>query len=241
MAKEGELRNNSVVKSATLASDDLRTRDLVARAILESGPSTAVALAARLKMTPAGIRRHLDSLVADGILEEREPHLRSARTRGRPSKVFVMSDEGRERFEHSYDDLAVSALKFLAQESGDGAVTGFARHRAEEMLRKAGAQIKDAQDPIKALAKFLSTEGYAANTHNHGVGVELCQHHCPIAHVAAEFPQLCEEETKIFSAMLDTHVQRLATIAHGDGVCTTFIPQIKKAHSTPSKRKKVTR
>jgi len=23
---------------------------------------------------------------------------------------------------------------------------------------------------------------------------------------------------------LGTHVQRLATIAHGDGVCTTFIP-----------------
>jgi hypothetical protein len=52
----------------------------------------------------------------------------------------------------------------------------------------------------------------------------LCQHHCPIAHVAAVYPQLCEEETKAFSAVLGTHVQRLATIAHGDGVCTTFIP-----------------
>jgi predicted ArsR family transcriptional regulator len=25
--------------------------------------------------------------------------------------------------------------------------------------------------------------------------------------------------------LLDVHVQRLATIAHGDGVCTTYIPQ----------------
>jgi predicted ArsR family transcriptional regulator len=70
----------------------------------------------------------------------------------------------------------------------------------------------------------LSDEGYAANTHAHGIGIELCQHHCPIAHVAAEFPQLCEEETAAFSKILGTHVQRLATIAHGDGVCTTFIP-----------------
>jgi len=52
----------------------------------------------------------------------------------------------------------------------------------------------------------------------------LCQHHCPIAHVAAQFPELCEAETKAFSELLGTHVQRLATIAHGDGVCTTFIP-----------------
>jgi predicted ArsR family transcriptional regulator len=240
LARDRELRNNSVVKSATLPSDDLRTRDLVARSILESGPSTAVALAERLKMTPAGIRRHLDALVDEGILEEREPHLRSARTRGRPSKVFVMSDQGRQRFEHSYDDLAVSALKFFASENGEEAIASFARHRAEEMLRQATVRMKSGKDPIRSLTTFLTDEGYAASTHQHGIGVELCQHHCPIAHVAAEFPQLCEEETRAFSTMLDTHVQRLATIAHGDGVCTTFIPQINKS-KVPTKRKKVQR
>ena len=224
MAGEDELRNNNVVKSA-LASPDLRTRDQVARAILESGPSTAVALAERLNLTPAGIRRHLDSLIEEGILQEREPHARSARTRGRPSKVFVMSDKGRELFEHSYDDLAVSALRYISSQGGDHLVTGFARQRAEEIIRKAEPELSGAKDKSRALAKFLTDEGYAASTHSQGIGVELCQHHCPIAHVAAEFPQLCEEETKAFAQVLDTHVQRLATIAHGDGVCTTFIPQ----------------
>lgn len=218
----GELRNNTVVKSLT-RGDDLRTRDHVARAILESGPSTAVALAARLKLTPAGIRRHLDALISEGVLEEREPHLRSVRSRGRPAKVFVMSDRGRERFEHSYDDLAVSALKFIAGQ-GEHLVSGFARQRADEIIKKSAIPT-GAKDRPKALAKFLTAEGYAATTHSHGIGVEICQHHCPIAHVAAEFPQLCEEETKAFSEILGTHVQRLATIAHGDGVCTTFIPQ----------------
>jgi predicted ArsR family transcriptional regulator len=42
--------------------------------------------------------------------------------------------------------------------------------------------------------------------------------------VAAEFPQLCEAETAVISRLIGTHVQRLATIAHGDGVCTTHIP-----------------
>ena len=65
-----------------------------------------------------------------------------------------------------------------------------------------------------------------------GNGEEICQHHCPIAHVASEFPQLCEAETKAFSEILGTHVQRLATIAHGDGVCTTFIPNNISPHST---------
>jgi predicted ArsR family transcriptional regulator len=42
--------------------------------------------------------------------------------------------------------------------------------------------------------------------------------------VAAEFPQLCDAETEVISRLIGTHVQRLATIAHGDGVCTTHIP-----------------
>ena len=49
------------------------------------------------------------------------------------------------------------------------------------------------------------------------------QHHCPVAHVAAEFPQLCEAETEAFGRLLGAPVQRLATIAHGDGVCTTYV------------------
>jgi predicted ArsR family transcriptional regulator len=167
VASRHELRNNSVVKTpvnSLAPSEDLRTRDQVARAILESGPSTAVALAEKLQLTPAGIRRHLDSLVAEGILEEREPHIRSTRSRGRPSKVFVMSDTGRERFEHSYDDLAVSALKYIAANSGEHLVTGFARHRADEIVRRSQSRVSKAKNSISGLAEFLSEEGYAANT-----------------------------------------------------------------------------
>jgi predicted ArsR family transcriptional regulator len=74
------------------------------------------------------------------------------------------------------------------------------------------------------LATALSADGYAASVTDQGLGVQLCQHHCPVQHVAAEFPQLCDAETAALGRLLDVHVQRLATIAHGDGVCTTFVP-----------------
>ena len=38
------------------------------------------------------------------------------------------------------------------------------------------------------------------------------------------FPELCEAETEAFSRLLGVHVQRLATLAQGDHVCTTFVP-----------------
>ena len=208
------------------ASEDPRTRDAIARSILETGPSTAAVLSERLGLTPAGIRRHLDLLTADGVLEAREPRISSTRGRGRPSKVFVMSDAGREKFEHSYDDLAVAALKFISAQSGEHLVTAFAKSRADEIERKGASVIAKSSNKLSALADFLTEQGYAASVESRAGGVELCQHHCTIAHVASEFPQLCEAETEAFSKLLGTHVQRLATIAHGDGVCTTYIPKI---------------
>ncbi len=209
--------------------EDLRTRDRVARSILENGPTSATILATRLGFTPAGIRRHLDYLVSDGVLEPREPHAALSRGRGRPSKVFVMTDVGREKFEHTYDDLAVSALKFIANNMGDGALKLFAEARATEIEKALTPILVKAhgrQDKSQALVEYLSREGFAASTTSKSHGEELCQHHCPVAHVAAAFPQLCEAETEAFSRLLGTHVQRLATIAHGDGVCTTFIPHV---------------
>jgi len=205
--------------------DELSTRDAVARSVLENGPSTAVVLGERLGLTPAGIRRHLDLLIADGILEAREPHMALSRGRGRPSKVFVMTDSGREQFEHSYDDLAVAALKFMSAQSGEHLVQAFAQSRADDIERKANIALAKRSHKSEALATFLTEQGYAASIEVRANGEELCQHHCPIAHVAAEFPQLCEAETAALSRILGSHVQRLATIAHGDGVCTTFIPK----------------
>jgi predicted ArsR family transcriptional regulator len=73
VAERVELRHNSVVKltGGHVAGDDSRTRDLVARSILENGPSTAAVLGERLGLTPAGIRRHLDLLVASRLFNPR--------------------------------------------------------------------------------------------------------------------------------------------------------------------------
>jgi predicted ArsR family transcriptional regulator len=206
---------------------DAPTRERVARSILEHGPSTAADLAERLDLTPAAVRRHLEHLVDEGSVEARERRVYGHRGRGRPAKVFVVTDAGRDAFDQAYDDLAVNALRFLADTAGEDAVTDFARRRfteLEERYRPLLEQVPDDERP-RVLAEALTREGYAASVESGPGGEQMCQHHCPVAHVAAEFPQLCEAETEAFARLLGSHVQRLATIAHGDGVCTTFVPQ----------------
>jgi predicted ArsR family transcriptional regulator len=206
--------------------DDAPTRERVATSILENGPSTAADLAENLGLTPAAVRRHLDQLLAEGVVEAREKRIRGQRGRGRPAKVFVITDAGRDHFGHAYDALAAEALRFLQQTGGDEAVAEFARRRIAELEATYRPLVEAAKpgDRAKVLADALTTDGYAASVDSTTSGEQICQHHCPVAHVAGEFPQLCDAETEMFSRLLDTHVQRLATIAHGDGVCTTHLP-----------------
>ncbi len=212
-----------------------RTRDAVTRLVQESGPLTAAALAERLQLSAAAVRRHLDALVADGIFVEVLPRSSSLRPRGRgrPARAYALTDAGRASFGHAYDDLASTALRYLRDTGGEAAVVAFAEHRASTLVARIGAQLATPEfaevgprDKAGLVAAALTAEGYAAKVTpagNAGQGSQICQHHCPVAHVAAEFPQLCEAETRALASVLGTNVQRLATIAHGDGVCTTHV------------------
>jgi predicted ArsR family transcriptional regulator len=224
------------------------TRARIARLILENGPLTAAGLSGRLGLTPAAVRRHLDNLLAEGMIEVREARCYGSRGRGRPARLFAITDAGRSAFEHAYDDLAASALRFLAETMGGEAVAEFARRKIADLERRY-RPVVDAAPPaerVQALAEALSADGYAAAASvapttargtgakgdgEMGGGEQLCQHHCPVAHVAAEFPQLCEAETEAFGRLLGTPVQRLATISRGDGICTTHVTAPSLAHS----------
>jgi predicted ArsR family transcriptional regulator len=259
-----ELSNNGVVKNASeqhetpvaagatggpglpaAPEEQLGTRQRVARSILDHGPSTAADLAARLGLTQSAVRRHLDALAAEGVVEPREKRVYGSRGRGRPAKVFTLTDCGRDAFDQAYDELAVEALRWIERGAGGGergaeAVMAFARAKAaaQAELYRPFVERAPREDGARALAEALSRYGYAATARSAPApaagGQQLCQHHCPVAHAAALFPQLCEAETEVFSSLLGTHVQRLATIAHGDGVCTTFVPEPShQTHQTP--------
>ena len=204
------------------------TRERVRDLLLELGPSTAGTLGQRLALSPAAVRKHLDALLADGTVTTREARPRGARGRGRPARLYVLTDAGHAGGPARYDDLAVAAMRFLAGQGGPEAVARFAEARGAE-LEDRYAHALLALEPVQrpaALAAALTADGYAASTTEQGVGLQLCQNHCPVQHAAVEFPQLCDAETAAIGRLLDVHVQRLATIAHGDGVCTTYIPAV---------------
>lgn len=210
---------------------DGRTRREIVRLLLESGSTTAADVGRRLGISAAGVRRHLDALVEAGDAEAQPAAAWQHAGRGRPAKRFRLTAAGRAKLEHTYDDLASAAIRQLREIGGDSAVQTFARRRVDAILagvRPAGSDDKAAvEEAAERVADALTRAGYATTTTRVGgpiQGIEICQHHCPVSHVAQEFPELCEAEKQAISEVLGTHVQRLASIANGDCACTTHVP-----------------
>ena len=212
-----------------VSAQDGQTRREIVRLLMESGSITAAEIGVKLGISAAGVRRHLDALVDGGDAESQPAAAWQHVGRGRPAKRYRLTAAGRAKLEHAYDDLASAAMRQLREIGGDEAVRAFARRRIDTIL--AGVTPVDSDEAVadaaEQVAGALSQAGYATTTTKVGgplQGIQICQHHCPVSHVAEEFPELCEAEQQAISEVLGTHVQRLASIANGDCACTTHVP-----------------
>ncbi|HEY8717594.1 helix-turn-helix transcriptional regulator [Pengzhenrongella sp.] len=206
------------------------TRQRVLQLVASAGPVTAAELATELHLTPAGIRRHLGVLETDRQIGLHDGVGVGPARRGRPAKHYIVTSHGQAALSNSYSELAAQALHYLADVAGTAAVDAFAAARGRVLEERYASTVADAGDDVparaSALARVLATDGYAASSRPvPGMAtIQLCQGHCPVQQIAAEFPQLCEAETQAFSRLLGVHVQRLSTLASGGHVCTTNIP-----------------
>lgn len=196
------------------------------RYLLEHARVTAAELATAFDLTPAAIRRQLAGLVDQGMVRQCPDEPTVGRNPGRPARYFAATLRGREAFAHAYDELAIDAVETLRQVGGAAAVTAFFERRFAELEAHFTQRRAAAPDESEAvsLARVLDEDGFMSSLGPAGPGEQLCQHHCPYPAVAARFPELCSAETSVFARLLRSHIQRLATIGHGDGVCTTNIP-----------------
>ncbi|CDQ44173.1 putative transcriptional regulator [Mycolicibacterium neoaurum] len=234
-----EFRHNGVVKlrpetpaapggALSSVSTDGHTRGAIVQLLLE-GPVTAGDIGTRLGISAAGVRRHLDALIEAGDAEASAAAAWQHNGRGRPAKRYRLTAAGRGKLTHAYDDLAAAAMRQLREIGGDDAVRTFARRRIDDLLAGIDDAVStgDVEQTANEVAAALTEAGYATSTAPVAgplPGVQLCQHHCPVSHVAEEFPELCEAEQEAFAEILGTHVQRLATISNGDFACTTHVP-----------------
>lgn len=221
---------------------DGSTRDRVLQLVVEKGPISAAQLGKELDLTAAAVRRHLDAMTEQGIVEVKTVS-GSRHGAGRPSRRYVISSRGQQILGDDYLSLIHAALAVLRGRSEQTDEETESTEAARSVAKQYFSQFEqrwthllksteDLDDRTEKLAELFSEQGFAGFTRLVGrdssllamQSTQLCQGHCPIREIAAAHPVFCEEETMMIARLLDVDVRRLSTQAAGAHVCTTHVP-----------------
>ena len=177
------------------------------------GPTNIPKLATLRGVNLNAVRQQLAMLQREGLVEVR---IEKARV-GRPTQLYALTDKADALFPQAYGPLALTLLRQLREVDGEKKIDQMFDRRTKSLVaaykkRLAG---KSLGEKWQELARIRAEEGYMARVEGKG----LTEHHCPIAAIAKEFPQVCAFEKKLFQAVLGGPLDRTDHLASGGRAC----------------------
>ncbi|WP_022872496.1 helix-turn-helix transcriptional regulator [Nesterenkonia alba] len=147
MASDVETRLAADLSGAR--ESDGSTRERVLQLVVEEGPISAAALGKKLGLTAAAVRRHLDAMTEQGIVEVHNV-TGKRKTAGRPSRRYVISSRGQEVLGDDYLNLVRSALEILESHASE--------HNEPDTVDDAGVASDDEGSTDSSGARLLAKE-----------------------------------------------------------------------------------
>ncbi|HET7738629.1 MAG TPA: ArsR family transcriptional regulator [Tepidiformaceae bacterium] len=195
------------------------TRERILEFIVRNREARVEDLAAELSITAAAVRRHLDHLRADGMVDVHA--VRQAT--GRPYHVYIPTERAAGALPVSYAGLIERVLRSLDEDDPfSAAVSG---RMAESVAEKHRAEVSstDPDGLVAQVTASLRTEGILESWSVDAEGYHLINGACPYR-VAAEISNLpCESDRKAIELLLGAHVEQVHRIVDGSPICEYVI------------------
>ncbi|MDR6226240.1 helix-turn-helix transcriptional regulator [Desmospora profundinema] len=202
------------------------TRNQILTMLKMDAPLTVSQMAERLGITEMAVRRHLNTLERDHLVQSRL--LRQSM--GRPSSQYELTDQSEGHFPKRYRVFTLDLLEDLEAVDGTEKVKQLFERRRDRLAEQyrhcfSGKTLKER---VRVLADLQDQKGYMVKWRQlESREFVLTENNCPIAEVADRYPQACECEMSFFRTMLDADVQRTECKASGDRRCTYRIAEMK--------------
>jgi predicted ArsR family transcriptional regulator len=203
-------------------NQDMSTRKMILNMIKVKGSMSVNDMAKRLGITEMGVRRHLNTLERDGLIES--TLVRQAM--GRPAHLFSLSEAADDLFPKNYPQLTLDLLGELSAASGEDTVGMLFERRKDKLLRSYGKRMegKALKERVSELADIQNAGGYMVEWNADEEGNYVFQeYNCPISQVANRYDKACSCELSLFSALLEAEVERTECLAKGGKKCVYLI------------------
>ena len=192
---------------STVRPTAVPTRRAVLDTLKREGPAEVRALADAVGVSGVAVRQHLLALEAEGLVAAED----EARPKGRPVKLYRLTEAAARYFPDAHADLTVGLLASMKQAFSEAGLNRLLSVRGREQAedyraRMAGAASLSAR--LQALAAIRTEEGYMAEIREAADGgFLLIENHCPICRAAAACTGLCEVELQVFRRALGDGVR----------------------------------
>ena len=143
-----------------VTSQQHSTKQDILQRLLKQGEAKALELAESLEISPQAIRRHLKDLEAEGLIEYQSVQIGM----GRPQHIYKLTDLGRDRFPHRYDEFAISVLDTLAETVGPDGVKAVLHKQWQRKALQYAEFLGNGPLPerLTNLVQLRQAEGYMA-------------------------------------------------------------------------------
>lgn len=194
------------------------TRKVILSMLKTQGPLSVHDMSRQLGITEMAVRRHVNTLDRDGLLETKL--VRQAM--GRPTSLYSLAPQADELFPKKYLQLTLDLLGELVEDEGQQLVDRLFERRQEKMEQRYHARMKadSLEERVAELALIQNENGYMVEWSQSDQGEFIfSEHNCPITQVANRFQQACQCELKLFQNLLDADVERTECLAKGGTKC----------------------
>jgi len=198
------------------------TRKVLLNMMKTRGALSVGEMAKELRITEMAVRRHLNTLERDGLIETKL----SRQAMGRPTHLYSLTMLADDLFPKNYHHLTLDLLGELEAEEGSDMIGRLFERRKEKLFAKYGERMEGKALPerVMELADIQNKNGYMVQLERQDEGeFVLTEYNCPIAQVAGQYNEACQCELTLFEKLLDADVERTECLTKGGAKCTYVI------------------
>ncbi len=198
------------------------TRDKILHTLLEKPRSTINTLAEAVGINPISVRHHLTNLQMEGLVEG----LEERHGVGRPRLVYVLTDEGTERFPTRYMQLTSRLLSQMKDTMPGPVVAKLFNQIAEDLVSKYSSDVQSLsmEERLNLVKEILGHEGFNVRWEKKEDGqYEIHEISCPYYQIGVAHPEVCTVDQTLISKMLALPVNKVKCLLSGDSHCTYVI------------------
>jgi predicted ArsR family transcriptional regulator len=197
------------------------TRDKILHTLLQKPRSTINTLAEAVGINPISVRHHLTNLQMEGLVEGQEER----HGVGRPRLVYILTDEGMERFPTRYMQLTTRLLTQMKDTMPGPVVAKLFDQIADDLVLKYSKDMKhlSMEERLDFVKEMLGREGFTVEWEKKDGQYEIHEISCPYYQIGIAHPEVCTVDQTLISKMLALPANKVQCILSGAAHCTYVI------------------